>query len=111
VEVGRRVPSSASGLFDIAHDGVVLRVHVQPGSGGDRIVGVHGEALKVRVSAPAVSGRANAALLALLARELGVGGTSLRISAGAAGRRKRVVIDGLSPADLEARLRVLLDRS
>jgi uncharacterized protein len=105
------VTSSVSGLFDTSHAGVVLRVHVQPGSAVDAIVGIHGDALKVKLGAPPVSGRANEALLALLARELEVGRASLRITAGATGRRKRVAIDGVSARHLESKLRVLLEGS
>ena len=91
-------------LFDTAEDGVVLRVHVQPGAGREAVVGTHGDALKVRVVAPPVSGRANDALLALLSKELGVPATDLQITSGAGGRLKRVKIAGLDGTELERRL-------
>ena len=95
-------------LFDTAKDGLVLRVHVQPGAGRESVVGIHGDALKVRVVAPPVSGRANAALLALLARSLGVEGGSVEITSGETTRDKRVKVTGLEPAELEKRLERLV---
>ncbi|GIW71512.1 MAG: hypothetical protein KatS3mg102_1054 [Planctomycetota bacterium] len=61
--------------------------------------------MRCRVRAPAERGRANAALLALLARELGLVRSALAITAGAASRRKRVLVRGLPPRELAARLR------
>lgn len=47
-------PPDLAGLVEAGTDGVVLRVHVQPGARGEGIAGVHGNALKVRVRAPAI---------------------------------------------------------
>lgn len=89
-------------------DGVVLRLLVQPGAGSDTVVGVHGDALRLRVSAPAVDGRANRAVEALVAEVLGVDRRQVRLTAGARGRRKRVRVAGLDLAAAEARLRAVL---
>jgi uncharacterized protein (TIGR00251 family) len=91
-------------LVDAGRDGAVLRVHVQPGASSDGIVGVHGNALKVRVRAPATSGRANEALITLLGKELGVPAAALTLAAGASSRDKRVRFSGFSAAELEKRL-------
>lgn len=96
-------------LYDATKDGVVLRVHVQPGAGREAIVGTYGDALKVRVAAPPVSGRANEALLRLLSTELGVDPGVLEITAGATARVKRVRLKGVEPADLDKKLRAALD--
>jgi uncharacterized protein YggU (UPF0235/DUF167 family) len=55
------------------------------------------------VAAPAVNGAANQSLLRLLAEDLGVPRRSVRLVAGAAGRQKLVVVDGLDPAAVVAR--------
>lgn len=59
--------------------------------------------LKVRVTAPAVEGAANGALLALLADELDVARRNVRIVAGATSRQKFVVVDGVKPEAVVAR--------
>jgi len=99
------------GLFDISKGGVVLRVHVQPGASTEGIVGAHGDALRLRVREPAVSGRANRAVLSLLARELGVPLGSLALTSGAAGRNKRVAVAGIPLQLFEARLAGALARA
>jgi uncharacterized protein (TIGR00251 family) len=100
----RRPTGELAGLVDAAKDGAVLRVHVQPGASGDGIAGIYSNALKVRVRAPATSGRANEAVIALLAKELGVRATALTLTSGASSRDKRVHFSGLSAAELEKRL-------
>jgi uncharacterized protein YggU (UPF0235/DUF167 family) len=59
--------------------------------------------LRVRVAAPAVGGAANQALLRLLADELGLGRRSVRLVAGAAGRQKLVVVEGVEADAVVAR--------
>jgi uncharacterized protein YggU (UPF0235/DUF167 family) len=59
--------------------------------------------LRARVAAPAVSGAANNSLLRLLSDELGVPRRDVRLVAGAAGRQKLIVVDGLEPEVLVAR--------
>jgi uncharacterized protein (TIGR00251 family) len=87
-------------LYDIDADGnVLLRVHVQPGAGRSAAVGRHGDALKVRVAAPPEGGRANDALLALLAATLGVKAAQLELVSGASSRTKRVKISGIEADD------------
>jgi|SRR5579863_2674694 uncharacterized protein (TIGR00251 family) len=105
-EFGATNPSTPdlAGMVEAGKDGAVLRVHVQPGARGEGIAGVHGNALKVRVRAPATSGRANDAVLTLLAMELGVAATALSLTSGASSRDKRVRFAGLSAAELEKRL-------
>jgi uncharacterized protein (TIGR00251 family) len=69
----------------------------------DAVEGVVDGALKVRVAAPPVEGAANQALVRVLAEELGVARRSVRLVAGAAGRQKLIVVEGVSPDQLLAR--------
>jgi uncharacterized protein (TIGR00251 family) len=91
-------------------DGAVLWVHLQPGAREEGLCGWHGDALKVKVRAPAVSGRANEALLAVLAVALGVPAGTLSIVSGATSRAKRVGFAGVGVPELGARLESALEQ-
>ena len=80
-----------------AADGVVLRVHLQPGAGRSVVVGRHGDALKVRVAVPPERGRANAACAALLATTFGVAPAAVELVGGATSRSKRFARRGVEP--------------
>lgn len=73
--------------------GCVITVHVQPGARRTEIVGEHGEALKIRLAAPPVDGKANEALLSYLAEKLSVNRRTLELRAGATSRRKLVAVE------------------
>ena len=74
-----------------------------PRGGADRVEGVVDGVLRARVSAPAVDGAANNALVRLLADELGLAQRDVRIVAGASGRQKLVVLDGVDTEAIVAR--------
>jgi hypothetical protein len=82
---------------------VRFAVRLAPRSSSNRVDGVIDGVLRVRVSAPAVEGAANAALVRLLAEELGVARRDVRIIAGATGRQKLVVVDGVGSEVVVAR--------
>lgn len=84
----------------------ILAVRLTPRGGRDRIDGWALDAdgrpyLKVRVASPPVDGAANAALLSLLAKTLGVPRSAVRLAAGDTARLKRLELDGVSARDLE----------
>ena len=81
-----------------------LRLRVAPGSRRSEVVGRYGDAWKVRVSAPPEAGRANDALLDLLASRLDLPRRSLSIVSGHSGREKIVQMDGIDQAEGERRL-------
>lgn len=82
----------------------VLAVKAVPGAARDEVAGWLGDALKVKVRAPAVDGRANAAVCELLARHLGVPRRAVELRQGDTSRLKRFVISGLDAAELRARV-------
>jgi uncharacterized protein (TIGR00251 family) len=100
----RAPEGDASSWLSEAADGVVLRLHVVPGASRPGVAGVHGDALRVRVDAPAVEGAANRALVRLLAALLGVRPSSVEVVAGATGRRKRVRVAGVAAERVRERL-------
>jgi uncharacterized protein len=71
-------------------------VRVQPRASRSEIVGLHGDALKVRLSAPPVDGAANVALVELLAEALGVPRRCVRVVSGATSRGKVVEVAGVN---------------
>jgi len=73
---------------------LTLNLHVQPGARRSEIVGLHGSALKIKIAAPAVDNKANAALTEFLSETLGIPKSAVAISRGTAGRRKVVEITG-----------------
>jgi len=87
-----------------APGGSVLSVHVRPGAKRSEIVGLHGDALCVKVHARPVEGAANREVLAVLAKALGVRPSSLHIRSGEHGRDKRVVVDGMASEVVRERL-------
>jgi uncharacterized protein len=82
-------------------DGVTLRLHIQPGAKKTEVAGLHGEALKIRLAAPPVDGKANACLLAFLADKLGVAKSAVSLVSGDTSRAKRVHVSGIAPALVE----------
>jgi len=87
-----------------AEAGVAFAVRVVPRASRNEIVGVHGDALKVRLTAPPVEGRANEALIAFLAQRLGVRKSQVEIVAGATSRRKVIRVIGVLAQEVEERL-------
>ena len=85
-------------------DGVRFGVRVQPRASRSGVVGAHGDAIKVRITARAVEGAANDALVELLATTFGVRVGDVTIVAGAKARSKIVELRGVT----EARVRQLM---
>lgn len=84
-------------MLEVDRDGnVIVTVHVQPGARRSEVVGRHGDALKLRVAAPPVDGKANRAVIALLAATLGVRASDVELVAGASQRRKRLRVEGVT---------------
>ncbi len=78
-------------------DGVMLTLHIQPGAKRTEVVGLHGEALKIRLASPPVDGKANDALLAFISGKVGAGRTAVELVSGQTSRSKRVRIAGVTP--------------
>jgi uncharacterized protein len=87
---------------EVASGGVRFAVRVQPRASRSEIVGVQGDALRVRLSAPPVAGAANAALIELLAAALAVPRAQIRVVAGASSRNKIVEVFGAGVDRIQA---------
>jgi uncharacterized protein (TIGR00251 family) len=71
---------------------LILECHLQPKASRDEFAGLHGERLKIRLTAPPVDGKANAHLLAFLASAFAVGKSQVSLESGQQSRQKRVRI-------------------
>ncbi len=85
-------------------NGTRIAVRVQPRASRNRVEGVHGGRVKIRLTAPPVEGAANKALVAFLADVLDVPRRSIAIVQGHRGREKVVEVEGLAPQEVSARL-------
>ncbi len=84
---------------------VILSLHIQPGARTTEVVGEHGDALKIRLAAPPVDGKANAVLIGFLAKTLGVPKAAVSLLSGESSRAKRVRVKGLVAEQISAALR------
>ena len=81
--------------FRVATDGrITLTLHIQPGAKKTEVAGQHGEALKIRLAAPPVDGKANEALLRFVAETLGLPKSAVSLKSGQTSRRKVVEVSG-----------------
>jgi uncharacterized protein (TIGR00251 family) len=72
---------------------LILSVRVQPRASRDELAGLHGQQLKVRLTAPPVDGKANQTLLKFLAKVFGVPVGQVTLLSGDSGRNKRVRVE------------------
>ncbi len=84
--------------------GTVLAVRAQPGAKRNAIVGERAGALRVSVTAAPEKGRANEAIIGVLADSLGLRRSAVRLLGGETSRDKRLLIEGLTPEELSSRL-------
>jgi len=90
--------------IDQRPNGIRISIHVQPRASRTEIAGIHGEALKIRLSAPPVDGAANEALVTFLTERLALPRRAITIVSGAQSRAKVIEITGLSAAELRHKL-------
>jgi len=96
-----------SGWYRKIAEGWLLSVHAQPGAKKSAVAGLHGDALKIRVAAPPVEGKANDALTAFVAKSLGLPKRAVSIVKGDSSREKLLLV-----ADAAADpARLLVDKS
>jgi len=82
---------------------ITIKVYLQPRSSKNEIVGPYRDGIKVKVTAPPVEGKANEALLRLLAKELGIPASSIEIIKGHHSREKTLWISNSNPLTLKGK--------
>ena len=84
-----------SDWYRVAADGrITLTLHIQPGAKKTELAGLHGEALKIRLAAPPVDGKANEALLRFVAERLQLPKSAVTLKSGQTSRHKVLEIAG-----------------
>ena len=81
-----------------------MTVQVQPGSSRTECVGIHGDAIKIRLAARPIDGAANDELIRFIAERCAVPRANVQLYTGATGRRKRLFVKGVTAESLLARL-------
>lgn len=85
---------------------ITLTLHIQPGAKKTEIAGEYGDALKIRLAAPPVDGKANAALVGFVAERLGLAKSAVTLKSGQTSRRKVLEIVDAPPDAVERLLRL-----
>lgn len=81
-----------------------LKIYVQPRAAKSEVVGMHGDAIKIRLAAPPVDGAANEELIRFVAKSLGVPQRNVVLVGGQTSRTKVVDIDGITETDVKDKL-------
>jgi uncharacterized protein (TIGR00251 family) len=92
------------GWMTVTKEGVVLTLKATPRASKTEFAGADADWLRVRLQAPPVDGKANAALAEFLAESLGLPKRSVRVVAGETARVKRVLLEGTTPSAILGKL-------
>ena len=91
-----------SDWYRVSSDGrISLTLHIQPGAKKTECAGLHGDALKIRLAAPPVDGKANEALVKFIAERLGLAKSAILLKSGQTSRRKVLEVAGTTAAAIE----------
>ncbi|QDV77923.1 DUF167 domain-containing protein [Botrimarina mediterranea] len=93
---------------EAAAEGVVIRVRAQPGARRNGVTGVREAELCVAVTAPPDKGRANDAIVKVVAKSIGVPRTRVKILSGETNRHKRLAVDGVTVVGVVDALRAAI---
>ena len=94
--MGKKYP-----FLEEAPGGVWIKLRIQPRASRDEVAGIHGDSLKVKLTAPPVEGEANKALVSFLSKLFGIKKSSFRIGSGEKSRTKRILVEGASVEQIE----------
>ena len=91
----------------LSADGLVLRLYIQPKASRDSIIGLHGDELKVAITAPPIDGKANAHLVKYLSKQFRVAKSQVLVEKGELGRHKQIKI--IDPQQIPTEVAALLE--
>lgn len=89
--------------------GVVLSLYIQPRSSKNQWIGVYGDEVKMKLTAPPVDGAANQCCCKFVAASLSVAASQIQLLSGSTSRHKRILIKGLSLQQIHARVSQKID--
>ena len=108
--MGNEPTSDLSSAVLQTADGAVIRVHVQPKSRREQILGMHGDRIKLAVTEPPDKGKANDAVLRLIAAALNVATSRVELLRGTTSRQKDLLIQQLPAEDVKRLLADVMTR-
>ncbi|KMP11776.1 hypothetical protein UR09_02355 [Candidatus Nitromaritima sp. SCGC AAA799-A02] len=85
-------------------EGIQFSAAIQPRSSKNEICGLHGDALKIRLTSPPVDGEANKMCVKFLAKVLQVSPSRITIASGLTGRKKMIRVEGMDPSEFLAKI-------
>lgn len=88
-------------------EGTLADILVSPRASKSRVVGLHDERVKLQIAAPPVDGEANEEVVAFFSRALGLPRAQVVLQSGSTGKRKRLLVRGLTPLEVAARLELV----
>lgn len=88
-------------MIEKTEKGIILSLYIQPKSSRTRIIGMHGEELKIQISAPPVDGKANQALIKFFSKQLKVSKKQIHLLSGHQSRHKRILIEDCTEEQIE----------
>ncbi len=91
-------------VFKQSGTAITFAVHIAPRASKNQVVGMQGDAVKIRLTAPPVEGKANEALIEFLAKALAVSRSQVEIVAGHASRRKMIRVTGITTQQVQSLL-------
>lgn len=88
---------------------LLLKIHIQPNASKTRVIGLHGDRLKIGIAAPPVDGKANAEIVRFIAKVFHLPKRQLKIKTGLSSRQKTVLVCGLSRLEVQTQISSLLE--
>jgi len=85
-------------------EGTLVKIHVNPRSSKDGITGIHGDALNIKLTAPAVEGKANKAVISFLSDFFKIKKRQVKIKSGEKSRNKTVLLTGIDFNDIKGKI-------
>ena len=92
-------------LQTVDNGSVLISLYVQPKSSQNRFLSIHGNALKLAITAPPVDGKANNAVIAFLAKFFGLAKSRVSLKSGRQSRHKQFLLDGISLVEVQKKIK------